>query len=184
MLEQVTSRWWLLLVRGIVAVVFAVAAIAWPQITLTALVVLFGVYALIDGIFAIGAALSPFGGSRWWALLIEGILGLIVAFYVFTQPALSDLAFVYAVGFWSVFTGILEIVAGIQLRDIIENEWMYGLAGIVSIVFGVLVVRYPQAGAVGVVWLFAYYAFFFGILEIALSYRLQRIHSSAQSAHA
>ena len=184
MLEAITSRWWILLARGIAAILFAVAAIMWPQISLAVLVVLFGVYALVDGILALAGALSPLAGSRWWALLIEGILGLVVAFYVFTQPALSDVAFVYAVALWSIFTGTLEIVAGIQLRDVIDNEWLYIVAGIVSIAFGVLVVRNPQAGAVGVVWLFAGYAFLFGVLELALGYRLQRMNSAAKRVHA
>jgi uncharacterized membrane protein HdeD (DUF308 family) len=104
----------------------------WPQITLPVLTVLFGVYALIDGIFALSAATSPLAGSRWWALLIEGILGLVVAFFVFTQATISMGAFVYAVGLWAMLTGIMEIVAGVQLRDIVTNEWLYILAGIVS----------------------------------------------------
>ena len=183
MLETIASRWWLMLLRGIAAVVFAIAAVTWPQITLPVLTALFGVYALADGIIALGAATSPFAAGRWWALLIEGILGVIIAFLVFTQPAMSQAAFVFAVGIWSVFTGILEIVAGIQLRDIVTNEWTYVLAGIVSIVFGVLVLRNPQAGALGVVWLFAGYAFIFGALAIALSYRLQQLHNQLQRAH-
>jgi len=184
MLEAITSRWWVLVVRGLAAILFAMAAVTWPQISLSVLVMLFGVYALVDGIAALAWAANPLAGSRWWALLIEGILGLVVAFYVFTQPALSDVAFVYAVAFWSIFTGILEIVAGIQLRDVIDNEWTYIIAGIVSIAFGVLVVRNPLAGAVGVVWLFAGYAVLFGVLELALGYRLQRMHAATKSAHA
>lgn len=180
MLEAVTSRWWLLLVRGIAAILFAFAAMIWPQITLPVLTLLFGIYALVDGVFAIAAATSPVAGSRAWAFLIEGLVGLVVAFFVFTQPAISIVAFVYAVGLWSVFTGIIEIVAGLQLRDVITNEWLYVLAGIVSIVFGVLVVRYPAAGALAIVWLFATYAFAFGILQVALSYRLHRLHTAMQ----
>jgi uncharacterized membrane protein HdeD (DUF308 family) len=183
MLETISSRWWLMLVRGIAGIVFAIAAVLWPQITLPVLTTLFGVYALIDGVIAIGAATSPLAAGRWWALLIEGILGIVVAFLVFTEPAMSQAAFVIAVGLWSLFTGVLEIIAGIQLRDVVENEWMYVLAGIVSILFGVLVLRYPQEGAIGVVWLFAGYAFMFGVLAIALSYRLQQLHSKLQQAH-
>jgi len=183
MLETISSRWWLMLVRGIAGVAFAIAAVIWPQITLPVLTILFGVYALIDGVFALAAATSPLADGRWWALLIEGILGIVVAFLVFTQPAMSQAAFVIAVGLWSLFTGVLEIIAGIQLRDIVENEWMYVFAGIVSILFGVLVLRYPVAGAIGVVWLFAGYAFIFGVLAIALSYRLQQLHSKLQQPH-
>ena len=177
MLQEVTSRWWLFLIRGIIAVVFGIAAAMWPQISLPVIVLIFGAYALVDGIFAIAGALSPMAGQRWWALLLEGILGLVVAFLVFTQPGLSAAAFVFAVGFWSIFTGVMEIVAGIQLRDILGNEWLYILAGIVSIAFGVLVIRYPDTGALGVVYLFAWYAIIFGILQLALGYRLQKMNA-------
>jgi len=184
MLEMITSRWWIFLVRGIAAIVFGLAAALWPQITLPALAILFGAYALLDGIFALAAALSPLAGSRWFALLIEGLLGLTVAFYIFTQPVLGAVALVYAIAFWSIFTGILEIVAGVQLRDLVTNEWLYILAGIVPIAFGVLVVRYPDAGALAIVWLVGFYALLFGIAQIALSLRLRQVYQRVHQAHA
>jgi len=184
MLEMITNRWWVFLIRGIAAIVFGVAAAMWPQITLPALAILFGVYALIDGIFAIALATSPLGGSRWWALLIEGLLGLTVAFFIFTQPVVGAVALVYAIAFWSIFTGILEIVAGVQLRDLVTNEWLYILAGVFSIAFGVLVVRYPDSGALAIVWLVAFYAILFGLAQLALSFRLRQVYNTAQRAHA
>ena len=184
MLEMITSRWWLFLVRGIAAIAFGLAAAMWPQITLPVLAILFGAYALVDGVFALAAATSGLSGSRWFAFLIEGLLGLTVAFYIFTQPALGAVALVYAIAFWSVFTGILEIVAGVQLRDLVSNEWLYILAGIVSIAFGVLVVRYPEAGALAIVWLVGFYAILFGIAQIALSLRLRQIYQKVHRAQA
>jgi uncharacterized membrane protein HdeD (DUF308 family) len=184
MLELITSRWWIFLVRGIAAIIFGLAAAMWPQITLPALAILFGAYALIDGVFALAAATSPLSGSRWFALLIEGLLGLTVAFFVFTQPALSAVALVYAIAFWSIFTGILEIVAGVQLRDLLTNEWLYILAGVFSIAFGVLVVRDPGAGALAIVWLVGFYAILFGVAQIALSLRLRQVYHNVHQAQA
>jgi len=184
MLEALTSRWWVFLVRGIAAVVFAVAAVFWPGITLLALTILFGAYAFIDGTFAIAAALSGYTGSRWWLFVLEGLVGLVVAFFVLTQPGLSILALVYTIGAWAVFTGVIEIMAGLQLRDVISNEWLYVLGGIVSIAFGILVIRNPQAGALAVVWMVAFYALLFGIVQIVFGYRLNQMRSAAQHAHA
>jgi len=184
MLEMITSRWWIFLVRGIAAVVFGLAAAMWPQITLPALTILFGAYAFVDGVFALAAATNPIAGSRWFALLIEGLLGLTVAFFVITQPALSAVALVYAIAFWSIFTGILEIVAGVQLRDLLPNEWLYILAGIFSIAFGILVVRYPDAGALAIVWLVAFYAILFGITQVALSLRLRQVYQKVHRTQA
>ena len=177
MIESITSRWWVFLVRGLAAIAFGVIAFVWPGITLLALTIVFGAYALVDGIFALAAALGGLAGSRWWALLIEGIVGLVIAFFVWTEPGLSAEALVYAVAFWAIITGIMEIVAGLQLRDMVTNEWMYILAGIVSIAFGILILRNVNAGALAVVWLIGAYAIVFGVLQLGLSYRLNKAHS-------
>ena len=180
-IKALTDRWWVFLVRGIAALVFGILAFVWPGMTLLALTILFGAYALIDGIFALAAALGGLGGSRWWALLLEGILGLIVAFLVWTQPTTSAISLVFLIALWAILTGIVEIVAGLQLRDVISNEWLYIVAGIVSIAFGVLVIRYPQSGALAVIWMIGFYAILFGVLQLGLSYRLNRMHSVPQT---
>lgn len=184
MMDALASRSWTFLVRGIVAILFGIAALIWPGITIVTLTMLFGAFAFVDGIFALTAALGGFGGSRWWALLLEGIIGLLVAFFVYTQPAMSMLSLIYAAGFWAVLTGIVEIVAGLQLREVISNEWLYVFAGILSIVFGVLVVRDPAAGAMAIIWMLAVYAILFGLLELSLSYRLSHVRSLTPKVHA
>ncbi|MGD0050196.1 MAG: HdeD family acid-resistance protein [Vulcanimicrobiaceae bacterium] len=175
MIEALTRRWWLFLIRGLAAVVFGILALIWPGIALGALTIVFGAYAFVDGVFAFAAAVSGTAGSRWWVFMIEGIVGLIVAFFVLTEPVLSAISLVYVVAIWAIVTGAVEIVAGVQLRDMISNEWLYVLAGIVSIAFGILVLRDPSSGALAVVWLIAYYAILFGILQLAFSYRLNRL---------
>jgi uncharacterized membrane protein HdeD (DUF308 family) len=183
MIEALTNRWWVFLIRGIAAIIFGILAFVWPGMTIFALTIVFGAYAFVDGIFALAAALGGYGGSRWWALLLEGLAGLIVAFIVWTEPQLSTYGLVYAIAIWAIITGAMEIVAGLQLRDVIANEWLYILAGILSIVFGVLVIRNPDAGFTGVAWLIGVYAIFFGILQLGLSYRLNQLRSAAQTIH-
>ncbi len=179
MLAAVTSKWWVFVVRGIAAILFGVLAYVWPGMTIVALAILFGAYAFVEGVLCVAAAFAPFAGSRWWALLLEGILGLVVAFFVFTQPLISAAALVYTFGFWAIFTGIMEIVAGVQLRDVLGNEWLYVLGGIASIVFGVLIFRNPEAGAVAMAWLIGFYAVLFGLMGVVLGIRLQKLNQSA-----
>jgi uncharacterized membrane protein HdeD (DUF308 family) len=183
MIESLTSRWWTFLVRGIAAIIFAILAFVWPGMTLLALTIVFGAYAFVDGIFALAAALSGWGGSRWWALLLEAIAGLVVAFIVWTEPTLSTVGLVYAVAIWAIITGVMEIVAGLQLREVIANEWIYVLAGIVSIAFGILVLRNPGPGIIGVAWTIGFYAIIFGLLQLGISYRLHHLRTAASSIH-
>jgi uncharacterized membrane protein HdeD (DUF308 family) len=179
MLASLASRWWVFLIRGIAAIVFGVLAVMWPGIALGALTILFGAYAFVDGVFALGGAFSGVAGSRWWVLLVEGLVGLVVAGFVLTQPFMSAAALIYVIAFWAIATGVLEIIAGIQLRDVLQNEWLYVLGGIASIVFDILVLRDPGSGALAIIWIIAFYAILFGILQIGLSIRLNRLHTTA-----
>jgi uncharacterized membrane protein HdeD (DUF308 family) len=179
MLDALTSRWWVFLIRGVAALIFGILALVYPGMTFVALTIIFGAYAFIDGIFALAAALGGLGGSRWWVLVLEGILGLIVAFYVWTQPTYSAIALVYAIAIWAVITGIAEIIGGLQLREFISNEWLYILAGVVSIVFGILVFRDVGAGLIAVTWTIGIYAILFGLAQFGIAYRLNKLHSTA-----
>jgi uncharacterized membrane protein HdeD (DUF308 family) len=168
------SNWWTLTIRGIVAIIFGIFTFFWPAVTLTALVVVFGIYALVDGIFAIVSAMR--GGQAeksWWALLIEGIVGLGAAAVTFLWPGLTILALVLVVAIWAVTTGVMELVAALRLRKYISGEWMLALAGIASVVFGFLLFLRPVTGAVVVAWWMGAYALGFGVLLVALSLRLR-----------
>lgn len=182
MVQALANRWWIFLIRGLAGIIFGILAIVYPGSALVALTILFGAYAFVDGIFALAAAFTGIGGGRWWALLLEGILGLVVAFYVWTQPAYSTVVLVYAVAFWAIITGIVEIIAGFQLRDVITNEWLYILAGVVSIIFGILVIRDLDAGAVAIAWTIGIYAIIFGVMQLGLAFRLNGMRGKAATA--
>lgn len=179
MLTVYTGSWWALLLRGIVAIVFGLLAFIWPRITLTALVFLWGAYAFVDGAFAIAAGVKSYGEyRRWWVLLIEGILGVIAGVLAFVIPGITALVLLLLIGAWAIVTGAFEIGAAIQMRKYIKGEWLLILAGIASVLFGVLLFFNPSAGALAVVWLIGAYAIVFGVILVALSLRLHGLMRS------
>jgi uncharacterized membrane protein HdeD (DUF308 family) len=180
MLLVYTGSWWALLLRGIAAIAFGILAFVWPQITLTVLVFLWGAYALVDGMFAIAAGVKTYGESkRWWVLLLEGLLSVAAGVVAFAMPGITALILLILIASWAIVTGVFEIVAAIQLRKEIKGEWLLALAGVASILFGVLLFINPGAGALTVVWLIGAYAIVFGALLIALGLRLRGLVRSA-----
>ena len=174
-------HWWALLLRGLFAVLFGVLAFIWPGLTLTVLVLLFGAYALADGLLAVVAALrAPAGDERWWVLLLEGVVGLIVGVLTFIWPAMTALALLYFIAAWAVVTGVLEVVAAVRRRRVISNEWLLILSGALSVLFGLVLMLMPVAGALAVVWLIGVYAIAFGLLLVALALRLRRLGATAE----
>ena len=174
-LPVLSRNWWLVALRGLAAIVFGVLAFVWPAITLWALVLLFGAYMLVDGIFAIVAAVRAAGReARWWLLLIEGVLGVLAGLVAAFWPGLTALALLYFIAAWAIVSGILEIAGAIRLRREIEGEWALGLSGALSLLFGVLLVVIPApAGLLSLVWLIGAYALAFGVLLLVLSFRLR-----------
>jgi uncharacterized membrane protein HdeD (DUF308 family) len=164
----------MLAIRGVMAIIFGVLAFIWPGLTLWALVLLFGVYAFVDGIFAL---ITAFRGrstnDRWWVFLLEGLAGIAAGVIAFIWPAMTAFVLLYLIAAWAIVTGIIEVVAAIRLRKEIEGEWVLALSGIASIIFGVLMVLWPGAGALAVIWLIAAYAIVFGILLIFLAFRVR-----------
>ncbi len=177
MLMTLARNWWALALRGVCAVIFGILAFVWPGVTVEALVLLYGVYALIDGVFAIIAAVSKRegGGLPWWALLLEGLLGIAAAVVAFAWPAITWLVLLYIIAGWAIVTGVFEIIAAIRLRKEIEGEWWYILSGLLSIVFGVLLMARPEAGTLAVIWLIGAYAIVFGIVMILLAFKLKGV---------
>jgi uncharacterized membrane protein HdeD (DUF308 family) len=145
--------------------------------TLTVLILLFGAYALSDGVIALIASFSSFTArgweEPWWALTFEGSAGIVVGVLAFAWPEITALALVYLIAAWSVSTGVFEILAAARLRSEVPGEWMLGLCGILSILFGVTLAIAPEVGALALVWLIGTYAVFFGILLLTLAFRLR-----------
>jgi uncharacterized membrane protein HdeD (DUF308 family) len=173
MLMTLARNWWAMALRGLAALIFGIAALIWPQATLTILILLFGVYAIADGILSIIAILRDRTYYQWWLLLLEGIVGITAGVLTFIWPEITGLVLLYVIAAWAVVTGILEIIAAIRLREEMTGEWLLVLGGIVSVIFGVLLVIQPQAGALAVAWIIGIYAIFFGIVLLILSLRLR-----------
>ena len=167
--------WWLLLLRGIAAVAFGVLTFVWPQLSLLTLIMVYGVYALIDGVLALIAAIRG-GGMvpRWW-LALGGAVSILAAVVAFAWPGLTALVLVYLIGFWSILRGVLEIVGAIRLRNEIANEWTLGVAGALSVIFGLILVFMPGAGALGLLWLIAAWAVLFGLLLIWVAFKVRKL---------
>lgn len=163
------SSWTSLLLRGILAIIFGIIAILFPGIALFALIIVFGAYAFLDGILAIVVAIQERHVlPRWGWLLVEGIAGIALGIVAFVWPGETALILLYIVAVWAIVTGILEIGAAFTVRD-----WLIGLAGILSLAFGVLLIAHPGAGLLSILWLLGIYALIFGVLLIVHAFQLR-----------
>jgi uncharacterized membrane protein HdeD (DUF308 family) len=167
-------NWWLLALRGLVAVLFGVLAFVWPGATLITLVWLFGAFALVNGLLSLVlAAKAPKGYPRLGSLILGGLLGILAGLLTFVMPGITALGLLMLIAVWAIVTGIMEVVAAIRLRKIIANEWLLILAGIASIAFGVILFLQPAAGALALIWWIGAWALIFGILLIVLAFRMR-----------
>ncbi|MGW0197697.1 HdeD family acid-resistance protein [Nonomuraea sp. NPDC003201] len=169
---DITRSWWLLLIRGLASLIFGILALIWPAITLLVLVIFFGAYALVGGVAELIAGFRHGAESRAW-LIISGIIGILAGIATFIWPGITSLALLYVVAFWAIFAGVSEIIAGIKLRKAIDNEWMLIVGGILSLIFGILLLIWPAAGLLSLVWLVGIFAILHGIAMIALSFRVK-----------
>ena len=142
-LPMLAGNWWTLLLRGIAAVLFGLAALFWPGPTLFVLIIFFGAYVLVDGIFALVAGIRG-SRNRRWVLLAEGALGILAGLITFFWPGITALALLYVIAFWAIFTGVLEVVMAISLRREIENEGLMVLSGVLSVLFGLILAVLPR----------------------------------------
>lgn len=172
--KLMSTYWWVLLLRGVLAILFGIAAYAWPGMTLLTLVTFFGAFALVDGIFDVFHA---FSGRKehehWWVLLLEGLLGIGFGIIALQAPGITATVLILYIGFWAMATGVLRIVLAVRLRKEIEGEWWMALAGLAGIVFGVLMVARPGEGALAVLWLVATCAIVGGVCLVLLSFKVK-----------
>jgi uncharacterized membrane protein HdeD (DUF308 family) len=165
-----SQHWWVIALRGLFAILFGVLAFMLPGFTLRVLVLFFGAFALVDGIWAVVHGIS----QKWLSLFLEGLIGIAAGIFTFFWPGITALVLLYIIAAWAVITGVLEIGTAIRLRKAIKGEWLMALSGIISIIFGVLVAVYPRSGALAIIWIIGAYAIVFGVLFMILAFRFRR----------
>jgi uncharacterized membrane protein HdeD (DUF308 family) len=176
MVRELYQNRWLFGLRGVLAIIFGVLAFFWSGLTAVALVYMFGIYAILDGILTISAAVrNRAARDRWWLGLLEGIVDIAAGVIAILFPTLAAFVLLIVIAIWAIVTGILEIATAIRLRREIENEWAMGLSGLVSVALGVIILFNPAAGLLGIVWVIGAYAIIFGVLMLILAFRAGRL---------
>lgn len=174
MLHALAQNWWLFLLRGLCAIVLGVLAFVWPGATLLTLVLLYGAFALVDGVTAIITAIKGEQlTSRWWLAIIGG-LGIVAGILTLYWPGLTALVLLLFIAIWAIATGITQIIGGLRLRKEIANEWLPIVSGVLSVLFGLLLLAQPGAGVLAMIFAIGAYAIAQGILMVAFSLRLRR----------
>ncbi len=179
-LPQLLARnWWLFLLRGVAALIFGVLSLVWPGISLATLILLFGAYALVDGAFALAAAIVGRGNAeiRWWLVLV-GLIGIGIGIGTYLWPGLTALTLLYFIAGWVIATGVLQIVGAIELRNVIDDEWWLILDGALSVLFGIFLFIMPGAGALALIWLIALFAIAYGILMIGFAFKVKKFKAA------
>jgi len=177
MLTMVTRNWWVVALRGAIAILFGIMALVWPGAAMATLVLFFGAFAFADGILASWAAFTMRRQNRMWGpLLLEGITGIALGLLVFLWPAMTAVVLILFVAAWAFVTGVFEIAAAISLRKEIEGEWALALSGVLSIGLGVLLAIWPGAGLLALIVVIGVYAIVFGVVMVALAFRLRGLH--------
>ncbi|MBV8748946.1 MAG: HdeD family acid-resistance protein [Candidatus Eremiobacteraeota bacterium] len=176
MLARLTAHWWLLLIRGILALALGIVMPLYPGQAIVAVALVFGAYALVDGIVAIAAAVRMnHADHNWGWLLVSGILGVIVGLITFFYPGITILWLALLFGAWAVVTGVLEIATAVRLRAVIQNEWLWVLFGVLSVIAGIVVFFEPAVGILAIVWTISVYAILAGIAMIGVAVRLRGV---------
>ena len=176
MVGQLVRNWWLPVLRGVLGILFGFLVFAYPRTTVEVFVYLFGAYALIDGVIALALAFDVSRGRGW--VVLSGIAGIAAGILTFLYPSATAVALVYIVAAWAIITGIFEIAAAFEWRQVLSDMWMLGLAGVVSIILGVLLFSSPSAGLIAWAWLIGIYAILYGVLYIAAGIRLKSFQPS------
>lgn len=178
---EIARWWWTFIIRGLVAVAFGVLAFLAPTWGIAVLVALFGAWALVDGVTGLVGGIRSRGRDRsWWLSILEGIVGIVAGVFAFLFPVQAAAALILIIAAWAIITGVFEIVAAIRLREQIKGEFWLGLAGVASILYGVVIFLFPAAGALSIVWLIGSFAIAFGVFLLILGWRLRRINELAK----
>lgn len=181
MLKALADGWWSFALRGAFALLFGIGALSYPGQTLIVLIVIFGVWALIDGLTAV---LMAIGEKKWYAYMLVGIISFLAGLVALARPDATAVALLFVIGVWALVKGVMEIVTAIQIRKEVEGEWALALSGVLSVLFGLFVLVRPGAGALALVSLLALYAFAHGITQLMVGFKLRRLKKEKASATA
>jgi uncharacterized membrane protein HdeD (DUF308 family) len=176
MVGQLVRNWWVPVLRGVLGILFGFLVFAYPSTAVTVFVYLFGAYALVDGVIALAMSFDVNRGRGW--LILSGIAGIGAGILTFIYPSATGVALVYIVAVWAIITGIFEIMAAIEWRQVLSDMWMLGLAGVLSIILGVLLFSYPGQGLLAWAYVIGFYAIVYGVLYIAAGIRLRSFQPS------
>jgi uncharacterized membrane protein HdeD (DUF308 family) len=172
--------WWAIVLRGVVALVLGLMAFVWPGLTLAALVLLFGAYALCDGVAAIILGITEYGNrDRWWATLVGGVVSIAAGLITLFRPGVTAMVLLFVIAAWAIVRGVFDIMAAIRLRHVIDGEWLLALSGGLSIGFGLLLIAFPGAGALAVLWWIGAYLMLLGAMLVVLGFRLRKLSVAA-----
>jgi uncharacterized membrane protein HdeD (DUF308 family) len=173
MIAVLAKNWWAVGIRGVLGILFGLIALFLPGATMLSLVLVFAAYAFVDGVFAIVSAVrAARERERWGYLLLEGIVDIAAAAVAVLWPGITVVAFVFVVAFWAIFTGVLELMAAFRLDFIDGRGWLI-FGGIVSVLYGVLLIAAPMIGAVVLTWWLGAYALVFGVCLVVLAFKLR-----------
>jgi uncharacterized membrane protein HdeD (DUF308 family) len=178
MLEAMARNWGAFAFRGAVAIVFGILAILWPGATVRVFVLLLAAFALIEGVINVAAGIR---GREGWAIF-EGVVSVIAGVVMLAWPAITALVLLYLVAVWAIITGVARIVAAIQLRRVLRNEWLLVGSGLASVIFGLIAAIFPGAGILALVWLLAAWLIVLGVLLVALALSLRQLANGLSSA--
>jgi uncharacterized membrane protein HdeD (DUF308 family) len=179
-LELLSRRWQLVVLRGVVAVLFGVVAIAWPEITVLSLALLFGFYTLLDGIMSLTMGVGQ-GNDRVYMIAL-GFLGIIAGLISIIWPQITVIVLLVIIAVWAIVAGVTQIAAAVRLRKVIRNEWFLALSGAVALVLGVLLIVQPAEGAIALIVAIATFALAWGVVLIVLGFRLRVIARKSAGA--
>lgn len=167
------KHWWAILIRGIIAVLFAILLIAATGFTLKVLIVILGIYLLFDGLLSVLAGIAATSHKHWWLLIVEGLISLAAGIFVFALPNVTLLVLVYLVAIWAVITGLFEFIASFAATWASTGKIFLGVGGVISVILGIIIFLYPVISLFAMIWLVAIYALVFGISLIIFSIKLK-----------
>lgn len=183
MFTQLFHDWWLTAARGALGIVFGILALFWPEPTTIVLVLLFGVFSFMDGIFAIaiGTASREYL-QRWWALLLEGITDIVIGVLIFYWPDVTTLVLLYFIAFKAVTAGIFELVLALEFRQDFPGDWIMIIGGMFSVLLATWLFVFPAKGIVSLVWLIGIYAIIAGLIQLLFAFRLWSLLRGLEAA--